>query len=526
MTTYKVWNGTSWEYIDNQNYDARYLLRSELGAAEGASSLDSSGHIPTEQLPSSITGAVSYQGTFDPTSGAPTPAAQGYYYVSDGVGTIDTTSFATGDWLVYRDDTNWDKIGNSSTVVTWANITDKPSTFTPTSHGNEAHDVTYAVTSDITYETLNTNGDVGTSAGQLAIGNHTHSDLQPLDGDLTAIAGLSGSAGLLRKTASNTWTLDTNTYLTELSTVGNATNWDTASRPSFTGNALKVLRLNATGDAFEFATVSATVDIHGTDSTSEFTTGDEVLIYDTSLGENRKILRGNFFNGLEGEYISIHGTTEETTPATNMEVLVYDPSVPANRRMTRANFLDGISAVGAFTDLTDTPASYEGCDETYYVRVNAASNALEFATVPSSYTLPTASADTLGGVKIGSGITITDGVISAASGGGLTWTEVTGTSQAAAVDNGYIANNSSLVTVTLPSTCAVGKTIRVVGKGAGLWKIAQNAGQQIIFGNKNTTIGTSGYIASLYKYDSVELLCITADTVFSVTYAVGDLDVV
>ena len=47
-----------------------------------------------------------------------------------------------------------------------------------------------------------------------------------------------------------------------------------------------------------------------------------------------------------------------------------------------------------------------------------------------------------------------------------------------------------------------------------------------LFGNKNTTIGTSGYIASLYKYDSVELLCITADTVFSVTYAVGNLDVI
>ena len=111
-------------------------------------------------------------------------------------------------------------------------------------------------------------------------------------------------------------------------------------------------------------------------------------------------------------------------------------------------------------------------------------------------------------------------------GGGITWTEVTGTTQSASADNGYITNNESLVTVTLPSTCAVGKTICVAGKGSGLWKIAQNAGQQIIFGNKNSTSGTSGYIASLYQYDSVELLCITADTVFSVTYAVGDLDVV
>ena len=526
MTTYKVWNGTSWIYIDSQNYDARYVLQSSKGSNSGVASLDSSGHIPSEQLPSSIVGAVSYRGTFDPTSGAPTPAAQGYYYVASGAGTISATSFATGDWLVYTDESAWDKLENSSASVTWSNVSDKPASYTPDTHDNTSHSVEYITVGGVTYEALLANDDIGTGATQVAAGNHTHSDLQPLDGDLTSIAGVAGSAGLLRKTASNTWSLDTNTYLTELSTVGNATNWDTASRPTFTGNALKVLRLNATGDAFEFATVSAIVDIHGEDSTGEFSTGDEVLIYDSSLGENRKILRGNFFNGLEGDYISIHGTFEETTPATNMELLVYDPSVPANRRMTRANFLDGISAVGAFTDLTDTPASYEGYDETYYVRVNAASNALEFATVPSSYTLPTASADTLGGVKIGSGITITDGVISAASGGGLTWTEVTGTTQSASADNGYITNNESLVTVTLPSTCAVGKIIRITGKGAGGWKLAQNSGQQIIFGNKNSTSGTSGYIASLYQYDSVELLCITADTVFSVIGAVGDLDVV
>lgn len=35
---------------------------------------------------------------------------------------------------------------------------------------------------------------------------------QPLDADLTAIAGLSGTSGFLKKTAANTWTLDTNTY--------------------------------------------------------------------------------------------------------------------------------------------------------------------------------------------------------------------------------------------------------------------------------------------------------------------------
>ena len=37
---------------------------------------------------------------------------------------------------------------------------------------------------------------------------------QPLDADLTAIAGLTGTSGFLKKTAANTWALDTNTYLT------------------------------------------------------------------------------------------------------------------------------------------------------------------------------------------------------------------------------------------------------------------------------------------------------------------------
>lgn len=38
------------------------------------------------------------------------------------------------------------------------------------------------------------------------------SNYQPLDADLTSIAGLSGTSGLLKKTAANTWSLDTNSY--------------------------------------------------------------------------------------------------------------------------------------------------------------------------------------------------------------------------------------------------------------------------------------------------------------------------
>lgn len=42
---------------------------------------------------------------------------------------------------------------------------------------------------------------------------------QPLDADLTAIASLAGTSGFLKKTAADTWTLDTNTYLTGNQTI-------------------------------------------------------------------------------------------------------------------------------------------------------------------------------------------------------------------------------------------------------------------------------------------------------------------
>ena len=110
-------------------------------------------------------------------------------------------------------------------------------------------------------------------------------------------------------------------------------------------------------------------------------------------------------------------------------------------------------------------------------------------------------------------------------GGGLTWNEVTGTSQALAVDNGYICNNASLVTCTLPSTAAVGDVIRVVGSGSGGWRIAQNAGQTIHFGSNSTTTGTGGRLDSVNQYDGVEIICITANTDFIVISSQGTIQV-
>lgn len=115
----------------------------------------------------------------------------------------------------------------------------------------------------------------------------------------------------------------------------------------------------------------------------------------------------------------------------------------------------------------------------------------------------------------GSGVTITPGVNSimiSATGGGITWNEVTLTSASMAVSNGYIANNVALVTLTLPALASFGDCIKVGGKGAGLFRIAQNAGQTIHIGNVATTTGVAGSLTAVEQYNSLELICITANT--------------
>ena len=94
-----------------------------------------------------------------------------------------------------------------------------------------------------------------------------------------------------------------------------------------------------------------------------------------------------------------------------------------------------------------------------------------------------------------------------------------------AVSNGYVANNAGLVTLTLPDTAAVGSEVRIVGKGAGLFKIAQNAGETIHIVATDTTTGTGGSLTAIEQYASLELVCITANTNWAVISSTGNFTV-
>lgn len=60
---------------------------------------------------------------------------------------------------------------------------------------------------------------------------------------------------------------------------------------------------------------------------------------------------------------------------------------------------------------------------------------------------------------------------------GFTWNEITGTSSGMAVNNGYIANNAGLVTLTLPASAALGSVIEVAGKGSGVGQLHKIQGK-------------------------------------------------
>ena len=124
------------------------------------------------------------------------------------------------------------------------------------------------------------------------------------------------------------------------------------------------------------------------------------------------------------------------------------------------------------------------------------------------------------------GITVsaTSGAIAiSGSGTGLTWVDQASGTVTMAVNTAYVVDDgASLVTLTFPATAALGSVFGIIGKGAGGWTIAQATGQSIHFGNVTTTT-TTGSLSSTLQYDSVWLVCITANTVFSVYDAVGNI---
>jgi len=154
---------------------------------------------------------------------------------------------------------------------------------------------------------------------------------------------------------------------------------------------------------------------------------------------------------------------------------------------------------------------------------------LGIATTPSNGQIPIGNGTnyTAATLTAGTGISISNGsgsiTVSSSGIGSLTWNDVSGTTQAAAVNNGYIISNASQTTVTLPATAAEGSVFAVQGKGAAGWILQMNTGQVCHLGSSASS--SAGSLTSTNQWDSVSIVCVTANTTFAVTSVIGNLTV-
>jgi hypothetical protein len=102
---------------------------------------------------------------------------------------------------------------------------------------------------------------------------------QPADGDLTAIAALTGTSGFLKKTAANTWELDTTTYLTSSTGV-----------TTVNGSSGAITNVAKTTDKLSVFAATTSAELAGVISDE---TGSGVLVFGTSPAITTSLTTGS-----------------------------------------------------------------------------------------------------------------------------------------------------------------------------------------------------------------------------------------
>lgn len=222
------------------------------GVANGYASLDSNGLVPSSQLPSYVDDVLEYTNL----AGFPATGESGKIYVD-----LATNKVYRWGGTVYVE-------VSPSVGTTWGSITG----------------------------TLSNQTDL-----QAALDGK-----QALDGDLTAIAALSGTSGFLKKTAANTWSLDTTTYLSsvpslqQVCTVGN----------TFTGSITAVSFFESSDIRFKIVVeTNPTIDTSGIDMIKYTRTGDSQIRYGYSAQQVQSILPDcvqNISDHLVVNYTDVH----------------------------------------------------------------------------------------------------------------------------------------------------------------------------------------------------------------------------
>ncbi len=146
------------------------------------------------------------------------------------------------------------------------------------------------------------------------------------------------------------------------------------------------------------------------------------------------------------------------------------------------------------------------------------------ATPPSAGQIPIGTSGnvyTPAAINSGTGIVVANGsgsITVSATGGGLGFATISGTTQTAAVLTRYLALNSGQTTLTLPAVYAVGDIVALIGSTAntGGWVIQASSGDTVRVNNSTTSAGGT-VTCTAVAGQCIELVCDVANTSWVMT---------
>lgn len=205
----------------------QYVLGTEIGVSNGVASLDASGRVPAAQLPAFVDDVLEYASL----SAFPATGESGKLYLA-----LDTS-------MLYR----WTGSTYAQIAPGGASLVLGETSSTAYRGDRGAQAYAHALQSGNPHGTAI----VDISGLKTALDGKMDTASNP---DLVAIEALAGTAGLLKKTAANTWALDTSTYATTSKlTDGSVTKVGTAS----VGSGTQPIFLNAGVPTASTATIGS-----------------------------------------------------------------------------------------------------------------------------------------------------------------------------------------------------------------------------------------------------------------------------
>lgn len=197
--------------------------------------------------------------------------------------------------------------------------------------------------------------------------------------DLKAIEALTGTSGLLKKTAANTWTLDTSTYLTGI----------TSSQVT---SALGFTPYNATNPN-GYTSNTGTV-------TSVQVKADSPLQSSTNTAQNKTLSTTISFVKQNANVVLAGPSSGSTTASPTFRALV-EADIPSLSKSKISDFPTSwdLSNISGADDLKKIEALTGTTG--FLKKTNTNTWSLDTNTYLTAATLPTAASDTLGGIKIG-----------------------------------------------------------------------------------------------------------------------------